>query len=48
MNDEKMSKSKGNLITVDYLAENYNKDTIRMYMINNGPEKRMLIFQALI
>lgn len=46
MNDEKMSKSKGNLITVDYLIENYNKDTIRMYMINNGPEKKDVNFSS--
>lgn len=46
MNDEKMSKSKGNLITVDYLAENYDKDTIRMYMINNGPEKKDVNFSS--
>lgn len=47
MNDEKMSKSKGNLITVDYLAENYNKDTVRMYMINNGPEKKDVNFSSI-
>ncbi len=40
MNDEKMSKSKGNLITIDELVKMYNKDTIRFYFINNGPEKK--------
>lgn len=46
MNDEKMSKSKGNLITVDDLVSTYNKDTIRMYMINNGPEKKDVNFSS--
>ncbi len=40
MNDEKMSKSKGNLITINELVSKYNKDTIRFYFLNNGPEKK--------
>lgn len=44
MNDEKMSKSKGNLITFDELVNEYGKDTVRMYMINNGPEKKDVNF----
>lgn len=46
MNDEKMSKSKGNLITMDDLVENYNKDTVRYYMIANGPEKKDVNFSS--
>lgn len=44
MNDEKMSKSKGNLITVSDLTNTYHKDTIRYYMIANGPEKKDVNF----
>lgn len=40
MNDEKMSKSKGNLITVNDLVDTYGKDTSRYYLIANGPEKK--------
>lgn len=46
MNDEKMSKSKGNLITFDSLVEDYGKDTVRMYMIANGPEKKDVNFSS--
>ena len=46
MNDEKMSKSKGNLITFDELVNEYGKDTVRMYMINNGPEKKDVNFSS--
>lgn len=46
MNDEKMSKSKGNLITMDELVETYNKDTVRYYMIANGPEKKDVNFSS--
>ena len=46
MNDEKMSKSKGNLITVDELVNKYHKDTIRYYMIANGPEKKDVNFSS--
>lgn len=40
MQDEKMSKSKGNLITVNDLIDTYGKDTSRFFMISNGPEKK--------
>jgi len=46
MNDEKMSKSKGNLITFDELVNTYGKDTVRMYMIANGPEKKDVNFSS--
>ena len=39
-----MSKSKGNLVTMDELASTYNKDTVRFYMIFNGPEKKDVNF----
>ncbi len=38
LNDEKMSKSKGNLISVNELLENYDSDTLRFYFTFNGPE----------
>ena len=38
LNDEKMSKSKGNLITANELLEMFDRDTIRFYFIFNGPE----------
>ena len=38
LNDEKMSKSKGNLITVNELLENFDSDTIRFYFSFKGPE----------
>jgi methionyl-tRNA synthetase len=44
MNNEKMSKSKGNLISANELLSKYNKDTIRYYMISNGPEKKDVNF----
>ena len=40
INDEKISKSKGNGITILDLANNYDVDSIRYYFINNGPEKK--------
>ncbi|MGN1328031.1 MAG: methionine--tRNA ligase [Clostridia bacterium] len=40
INDEKISKSKGNGITILDLTEEYNIDSIRYYFINNGPEKK--------
>jgi len=46
MNDEKMSKSKGNLITINELSDTYDKDTIRMYMLTNGPEKKDVNFSS--
>lgn len=44
MNDEKMSKSKGNLITVNGLLEMFPKDSIRYYMLANGPENKDINF----
>lgn len=38
LDDEKMSKSKGNLITVNELLEKFDMDTIRFYFTLNGPE----------
>lgn len=38
LNNEKMSKSKGNLITANELLEYFDKDTIRFYFAFNGPE----------
>ena len=40
INDEKISKSKGNGITILELANEYNIDSIRYYFISNGPEKK--------
>ncbi len=40
LNDEKMSKSKGNLITANELLEEFPRDTIRYYFIANGPETK--------
>ena len=38
LNDEKMSKSKGNLITVNELLKKFNSDTLRFYFSFKGPE----------
>lgn len=46
MNDEKMSKSVGNLISVNELLSKYNKDSIRYYMMINNPEKRDFNFSS--
>ncbi len=40
INSEKISKSKGNGITIDYIIEKYNSDTLRYFLIANGPEKK--------
>lgn len=40
INDEKISKSKGNGIPAIELAEKYNSDVLRFHLINNGPEKK--------
>lgn len=40
LGDEKMSKSKGNLITANELLETYTKDTLRFYFTFNGPETK--------
>ncbi len=38
LNNEKMSKSKGNLITVNELLEMFDSDTLRFYFTYKGPE----------
>lgn len=38
LNNEKMSKSKGNLITANELLEMFNSDTLRFYFSLKGPE----------
>jgi len=40
INDEKISKSKGNGITALDALEVYNADSLRYHLINNGPEKK--------
>lgn len=40
LNDEKMSKSKGNLITVNELLDMFDRDTLRFYFMFYGPETR--------
>ena len=44
INSEKISKSKGNGITVQQMIEKYNVDSLRYYMIANGPENRDVDF----
>lgn len=44
MNNEKMSKSKGNLKSVNDLLKAFPKDSIRYYMIANGPETKDINF----
>jgi len=40
LNNEKMSKSTGNLITVNELLEMFGRDTLRFYFMFYGPEVR--------
>lgn len=40
MQDEKMSKSKGNLVTINDLIDEFGVSTARYFMIANGPEKK--------
>ena len=40
INDEKISKSKGNGITILDLADEYDIDSIRYFFLCNGPEKK--------
>lgn len=40
INDEKISKSKGNGVPALELAQQYNADSLRFHLINNGPEKK--------
>lgn len=44
INSEKISKSKGNGITVLQMIDNYNIDSIRYYMISYGPENKDIDF----
>lgn len=40
INSEKISKSKGNGITIEEMLDKYDSDMIRYYLIGNGPEKK--------
>ncbi len=40
VNDEKISKSKGNGVPAIELIEKYGVDSLRFHLINNGPEKK--------
>lgn len=40
INDEKISKSKGNGVPAIELVEQYGVDPLRFHLINNGPEKK--------
>lgn len=44
INSEKISKSKGNAITVSQIIEEYNRESLRYYMLAYGPENRDLDF----
>ena len=40
MNNEKMSKSKGNLLSINEFTSLFDKDSIRYFMLANGPENK--------
>lgn len=44
INSEKISKSKGNGITIEQMIEDYNVDSLRYYMISHGPENKDVDF----
>lgn len=44
INSEKISKSKGNGITILEMIEKYNVDSLRYYMISHGPENKDVDF----
>ena len=44
MNNEKMSKSKGNLISVNELTSMFPTDSIRYFMLAHGPENKDMNF----
>ena len=44
INSEKISKSKGNGITILKMIEDYNVDSLRYYMISHGPENKDVDF----
>lgn len=45
LNNEKMSKSKGNLVSVNTLLENFDSDVIRYFFILFNPERKDASFQ---
>lgn len=45
LDDEKMSKSKGNLITVNELLKTFSSDTLRFYFSFKGPETNDINFK---
>ena len=44
INSEKISKSKGNGITILQMVEDYNVDSLRYYMMSHGPENKDVDF----
>ncbi len=44
INSEKISKSKGNAITVSDIIEKYNRESLRYYMLAYGPENKDVDF----
>ena len=44
INSEKISKSKGNAITVSQIIEKYSRESLRYYMLAYGPENKDLDF----
>ena len=44
INSEKISKSKGNGITILQMIDKYNVDSLRYYMISHGPENKDVDF----
>ena len=44
INSEKISKSKGNGITILQMIEDYNVDSLRYYMMSHGPENKDVDF----
>lgn len=44
INSEKISKSKGNAITVSQIMDKYNPESLRYYMLSYGPENKDLDF----
>lgn len=44
INSEKISKSKGNGITILQMIKDYNVDSLRYYMISHGPENKDVDF----
>ena len=40
INSEKISKSKGNGITINDMIKDYNTDTLRYFLMANGPERK--------